>query len=125
MHDFEQNELPISKELSQYLEDYFSAADGLSMLREANRAAVADRRRVQGIAIIFAYKLLDVRHWTLTGNSSKSYCIAQGGSVADERHKWVSQVVNPVYVQLFIETLPSGRFGYQIGYHIFRWLKPH
>lgn len=97
MHDFEQMELPISKELSQYLQEYFSPLDGLSMLRDASRAAVADRRRVQSIAIIFAYKLLDIRHWCLSSNNIKSYCIAQGGRVTDERHKWVSHFINPVY----------------------------
>lgn len=90
LNELERVELVLSKELLATIQEFFIPRDAIDKLWLSSAAKANDRRRVQAIAIVFSYKLLDIRRWVSCGDSSAVFQKGQGNSLGDERFKLVS-----------------------------------
>lgn len=80
--DLFERDCNVSKEFYEYITDIFGPRDALRSMQSADRSALADKRRALSTALIFSYRLIDIRKWVLDENISAVHFQGQGGGQA-------------------------------------------
>lgn len=93
MGNLENVELAVSEKLREVIQEFFMSSDTIDKLLSSTPAQANDRRRVQAIAMIFSYKLLDVQRWVSYGDSG-AICREGQGNKLGENFDFVSNVIN-------------------------------